>query len=345
MSSPLNKSSSSKFQLSVQTIVLAGIAWAVLAFLFFLLFSVPLPGEGRTAWYRIGTFVFEEVAYLSAAFLCFRNWRSSQIVSGRFVWLGIGLGTLSFFIANLFFTYQEEILRLPLDSSLLGNIFNVLTYIFLIWGISLAVASRRLNLEVRQWIAILFIALVGFSIAAWLTFADIDAAPAFKSGGSPTQQALVATTPNSTLSSTTGGVQGSTKAAKPNVPAASGATRGGQDTATSQDQSALGERLSSIFNTLYTLADVVLLVLATTLLLAFWGGRFSQSWRMIAAGALSLYIADLWFAYASKVIPDYESGELPEVCWVFSGIFFAIGAALEYNLSTRSRRTSGRRRA
>jgi hypothetical protein len=82
--------------------------------------------------------------------------------------------------------------------------------------------------------------------------------------------------------------------------------------------------------------------MATMLLLAFWGGRFSLSWRCIAAAALCFYIADIWFNYAVTYIPGYETGALPEVFWVFSGCLFAIGAALEYDLSTR-RQTRRRR--
>jgi hypothetical protein len=43
---------------------------------------------------------------------------------------------------------------------------------------------------------------------------------------------------------------------------------------------------------------VVLLIIAGTLLVAFWGGRFSQSWKLIAIAAFCLYIADMFFAYA-----------------------------------------------
>ncbi len=75
------------------------------------------------------------------------------------------------------------------------------------------------------------------------------------------------------------------------------------------------------------------------------GGRFAQSWRMIAAAAFSLYIADIWFKYATNRLSDYQSGGLLEVFWVFSGVLFGIGAALEYDLSSRSRSRSGRRRS
>jgi len=102
--------------------------------------------------------------------------------------------------------------------------------------------------------------------------------------------------------------------------------------------------LESPLQLFYLVCDVLLLVLATMLLLAFWGGRFSQSWRMIAIAAFFLYLGDIWFKFATRD-PNYQSGNLPEVTWVFSGVLFGIGAALEYDLSSRSRRTSSRRRA
>ena len=95
----------------------------------------------------------------------------------------------------------------------------------------------------------------------------------------------------------------------------------------------------------YVASDVLLLMIATTLLLSYWGGRMSLSWRMIAAATFSLYIADMWFKYAQK-IPDYQSGEILEVFWVFSGVLFGMGAVLEYDTSlNRLRRERGRKRA
>ncbi|WP_414576624.1 hypothetical protein [Anabaena sp. CCY 9402-a] len=97
-------------------------------------------------------------------------------------------------------------------------------------------------------------------------------------------------------------------------------------------------------NWFYIVSDVLLLIIATILLLAFWGGRVAQSWRMIAAAAFSLYIADMWFKYAQG--PNYQSGEILEVFWVFSGVLFGMGAALEYDASlSRTRRERTRKRA
>ncbi|MBW4557706.1 MAG: hypothetical protein KME59_17575 [Trichormus sp. ATA11-4-KO1] len=112
----------------------------------------------------------------------------------------------------------------------------------------------------------------------------------------------------------------------------------------SMQHAAPSEPLATILNWFYVVSDVILLIIATTLLLAFWGGRVAQSWRMIAAAAFSLYIADMWFKYAQG--PNYQSGEILEVFWVFSGVLFGMGAVLEHDASlSRTRRERGRKRA
>lgn len=264
-------------------IILLNIGWAVLALLYFLLFSAKVPGadgsESRAEWYVIGTNIFEAVAYLGAGILCLRNWRSPQIVSGRNVWLAIGIGMLSYFLGGIFFGYTEIILKKEPDVSI-GDVFFVLTYLSLGVGMILAAASRKINLEKWQWLIVSAIGVFGSLLAWWISL----------------QQATSA-----------------------NV-------------------------LGTILNWFYIVSDVALLIIATSLLLAFWGGRLAQSWRMIAAAAFSLYIADMWFKYAQG--PNYQSGDILEVFWVFSGVLFGLGAVLEYDTSlSRSRRERGRKRA
>jgi hypothetical protein len=284
-----------KSLLTTQNIVLASIAWGMLALLYFLLFSAKIPGadgtQSRAAWYVIGTNIFEALAYLSAGILCLRNWRSPQIVSDRNVWLAIGIGMLSYFLGGIFFGYTEIVLKEePIVS--LGDVFFVLTYLFLGVGMILAVASSRLNLEKWQWMIVSAIGAFG-SALAWL----ISHQPP------------------------------------------------GTDKISEQVSSRV-ENIALILSTIYIVSDVLLLIIATMLLLAFWGGRVSLSWRMIAAAAFSLYIADMWFQYATNWIPNYQSGEILEVFWVISGVLFGMGAALEYDASlSRSRRVGGRKRA
>ncbi len=293
MSSAYNKSHRPQSLFTTQNIILAGIGWGVLALLYFLLFSAKIPGtdgaERRADWYVLGTNIFEALAYLGAGILCLRNWRSPQIVSGRQVWLAIGIGMLSYFLGGIFFGYTEIVLKEePFPS--VGDIFFVITYFLLGVGMILAVASRRLNLETWQWIIVLAIAAFG-SALAW----------------------LISNQPEATA--TTG--------IAPEL-----------------------ETIASALNWFYVVSDVLLLIIATTLLLAFWGGRVSLSWRMIAAAAFSLYIADMWFKYATNWIPNYQSGEILEVFWVWSGVLFGMGAVLEYDASlNRSRRERSRKRS
>ncbi|WP_026730913.1 hypothetical protein [Fischerella sp. PCC 9605] len=305
MSSIYNNNQDSKSLFTTENIILASIGWGVLALLYFLLFSAKVPASPdciaklgakaletnclrRADWYVLGTNVFEALAYLAASILCFRNWRSQQIVSGRKVWLAIGIGMLSYFLGGIFFGYTEIVLQEePFPS--LGDVFFVITYLLLGVGMALAVASRRLNLETSQWIIVLAIGAFG-SALAWL----ISNQP---------QAAVEAQYP-------------------PGL-----------------------ELVASALNWFYVISDVLLLIIATTLLLAFWGGRVSLSWRMIAAATFSLYIADMWYKYATNSIPNYQSGEILEVFWVWSGVLFGMGAVLEYDASlNRSRRERVRKR-
>jgi len=107
----------------------------------------------------------------------------------------------------------------------------------------------------------------------------------------------------------------------------------------------LKETIGTYLNWFYVVSDVLLLIIATSLLLAFWGGRASLPWRMIAVATFSLYIADIWYQWAENRIPNYQSGGILEVCWVLSGVLFGMGAALEHEASSsRSRRERGRKR-
>ena len=345
MSSSASQSQSKS--LSVQAIVFTEILWAVLALLFFLLFSVADPGQSRPDWYSYGTSVFEIVAFFTASLLCFRNWSSPQIVSGRRVWLGIGLGMLCYSIGSVLFTFWETYLGREADVSP-GDFFYIPTYLFLAWGMIMAFADRRLNLDLWQWFTVGMIAAVSIAFATWLTLTPNSSASALFGEPALAQTTLVKPTPKATISPTVKPSPIIIPSATPKPVAIE------QKKAIKEKKDDAPEWVITIEHTLaplkpfldyfYVLADVFILIIATTLLLAFWGGRFSQSWRMIAAAAFSLYIADMWFKYATTRLENYQSGGLVEIFWVLSGVLFGIGAALEYDLS-RSRRNSSRRRA
>jgi hypothetical protein len=249
-----------------------------------------------------------------------------------------------------------------------GDFFYVLTYICLGWGMIMAFADRRLNLEIWQWFVVGGIAAVNIALATSITIAgNTPNAPhsdLFGIAPVAAQTAPVKASPKPAVASPKPSAQATPKvaplkAASPAPKASSAPVPQSSPTAKTEEPkhpptpewvNTIGEvlkPLKAFVNYFYVIADVFIIIVATTLLLAFWGGRFSQSWRMIAAAAYSLYIADMWLKYATSPLfpdyPNYQSGGLLEVFWVFSAVLFGIGAALEYDLS-RSRRTGGRRR-
>lgn len=319
------------------------ILWALLAVFVFLFFSVlPEGADSRPSWYLNAITVIETGAFLFSSLLCFRNWRSSQIVSGRGVWLSIGIGLLFYAAGNLFFYLWNNVFGLDPSVSL-GDFFYLLSYVFLAIGMFKAVLPRRLNLDAKQWAIVVIIGLLGIALAIFPNFGggeELAGAPP-----SPPTLSQLAGFDAPAWAQETAPVD---PAAEPTpaepipveaVPTEEAVSANAPGWAIAID--ALLEPFEEFVGYLYIAGDCLLLVVATTLLVAFWGGRFSQSWKLIAIAAFCLYIADMFFAYQA----EYIEGAVWEVFWTFSAIFFGLGAVVENAISTRSRRNPRRRRA
>ena len=305
MSSSTEKTFSPQNILKSQSIIYIGVAWCVSALIFFLLFSIRPSESGYPLWYSLGTYFFESIPFLFAAFLCYRNWNSPQIASGRNVWLGIGSGMICFFLGNIIFGWWELYFGLDPEVSP-ADFFYLAFYITVGWGMFLAVLPRRLNLVLWQWVVVGCIAILGIALAALITI------------GAPDSGIEILTEAEAAPLDLPGWVIGTEN---------------------------FLVTFAQPVNLFYIVGDVLLLIIAATLLLAFWGGRFSQSWRMIAAATFALYIADMGFKYQYAYLPDYESGSILDIFYIFSGVLFAIGTVMEYDISSsRPARSGGRRK-
>ncbi len=295
-------------------LIATAVIWGVVTLLFFLLFSIPSAGESLPNWFLTGTNILETGAFLVAALLCFRNWQSRHIVSGRQVWLWIGAGLLMYGVGNVLFFLWGVVWGLdPVVS--LGDFFYILSYLCLAVGMLQAALPRRLNLEPSQWLIIAAIGLGGvlLTLFVYLRATAIGADPE--------------------VSSLTSVVV---------APGVTNAPLWPPPVWINQLDQWL-QPLGDLVSILYLIGDTVLLIIAGTLLVAFWGGRFSQSWTLIAIAAFCLYIADMFFAYAVNT-NTYVEGRLWEVFWPWSAVFFWLGAVVERSVSINSRRNSRHRR-
>ncbi len=345
MTTSIDKTSFLSSLLKGQTIVYTGIVWSFISILFFLLFSVKPADEDYPFWYSIGTYILEVVPFLVAALLCYRNYKSPQIASGRNVWLCIGLGMFCYFLGDVVFGWWELYWGMePYVSP--ADIFYISFYILVGWGMLLAVLPRRLNLEMKQWIIVGVIGVVGIIISLWITViipAGAEKTPEASQLPINTQTLIASADLNTSQTMSLFAQAETTNSPIEEVKSSAEARR-------PQWVDSLDEFLTKFktpVNFFYIVADLILLIIATTLLLAFWGGRFSQSWRMIALATFSLYLVDTWNKYNYAIIEakklDYESGSLFEVLFIISAVLFAIGAALEFDISSATR-TRGRRR-
>jgi hypothetical protein len=328
-------------QLDVQTwlrgeyVIYGGIIWAIISTVLYLNFSAVGTHHTRPIWFILATTGLEEIGLLISGYLCWRNWRSPDIPSGRAVWLLFAIAIFAFFGGNLWFCLWE--VRWGLDpAASAGNPFFVLFYLMLIAGMRLAILDRDVQLARPQWAIVLGVAAIGLTIGCWLTTISARA---------------ITVTPTTVVAIAQAGTDSreTTKISVPTRPSPSIVNSSSNAPAQTPEWVLAIDRamhpLVTTFNLFYVLCDLVLLIFSTILFLGFWGGQMGLPWRMAAQAVLCFYIADTWFAYANDRVQGYESGSIMEVFWIFGVVQFGIAAALEFDNSIRARRLARRRTA
>jgi hypothetical protein len=243
------------------------------------------PEYRRPLWYRIGTYVLQTFSIIYTGWLCWRNCQSPKMLGGRNVWLGLGMGVVSWGFGNLVFGYLDLVTGKPPEPPALPDLFFVITYLLLSWGMALSVIGKRLNLFPKQWGIVGSVGLFGLAFGIYVTFFA-----GIKDGGI---------------------------------------------------ELGIGKLLAAF----YALGDVWLLIVATILLLAYWGGKAAQSWRLLGGAGIAMFIADLGYNYSLNANGDkYQSGDWIEFFWILAFILWGMGAALEFDLSAQRSGSSRRRR-
>jgi hypothetical protein len=300
-----------------QNIIYWAIVWSVLSLFVYMFFSGPAQGAERPLWYRIFTaYILQNIPALFAGLLCIRNGLSSRMPSGSKVWLLMGIGLLSYFVGNLFFSSWELVWHLNSTGSL-GDPFFVIFYICLSLAMFIAIASKRVKLNIYQWAILGGIFLYAAMLVVWIL-----KPPAVSRADVPAAATAIVQTQNSAVM-TSSPVP---KIAQPDnieeTPDAPGWV---------MFFDGMLKPYGQTLNIFYVWCDVVLFTLAAAIILAFWSGRFSNAWQVNAQAIICFYIADMWFAYAGNQIKDYQVGFMLEVFWILGLIQFGVAASIEFD--------------
>ena len=303
--------------------------WAALSLFTYLFFSGSAQSVDRPVWYRLFTaYILQNIPLLVAGLLCLRNGLSRRMPSGSSVWLLMGIAIVSFLIGNIFFSSWELVWHLNSTGSL-GDPFFCIFYSFLSLAMVIAIASKRVRLNIYQWLIVAGISLYAATLVTWIL--------------KPPAGSLAATVPQpaamvSQVQSLEPGASNNSVTTPQVTTPVSDSTPNAPGWVMFFDR--IFKPYGQTLNSFYVWCDVALFILATTMILAFWGGRMSNAWQVNAQAIICFYIADMWYAYAGNQIKDYQGGFMLEVFWIFGAIQFAIAAVTEFEYMLSRERAS-----
>jgi len=285
--------------------------WAICSLAVFVAIAL-LPGSSRIGELTVD--LLKVGAFTIATVLCWRNAKDSTIVSGQIVWQAIATG-LCFHALGDTTTLMWNLLWGTSTTASLSAIFYGASYLFLAIGLFNAVLPRQTNLTLAQSLGVATIGILGILLASWINFYM------------PTVEA---TTERQAI--TTG------------EPAVSLSTVGTSSKELPALVQAVETRLQPItrnMDLLYIAGDCILIVMAGALLIAFWGGAYSEAWKLIALAGACLYVADMLMIY-HRSQGSYTHSGFWEIFWVLSALFFGLGASVELGVSTQMKQKRSR---
>ena len=312
---------------SKQTGAIACLIWGILTVLFFVVGL--LVGEG-TSWFVVVASLLKVGAFLMSAALCWRNASNPEIVSGRSVWQAIAVGMLCHALGDTVVILWRSLWGMTVTVAL-GDLFYGVSYLFLAIGLLQAVLPRQMILSLKQTLGISIAGVVGILFASWISFYSPKA---ISLTGTlfyePAVETAVSSVSSLQQANSKSAAAGTVAKDKQQVPAI-----------VETIEQRLG-RLTKYSGLVYVVGDCVLVVMAAALLVAFWGGSYSQTWRLVAMAGLCLYIADMFLIYEIGR-GSYQQGAFWEIFWVFSALFFGLSAGVEQGISEQMQTRASRR--
>jgi hypothetical protein len=311
---------------SKQNLTYWAFAWAALAMCTFMFFGGSPQNTERPLWYRFFTvYILQNVPLVVAGLLCLRNGLSRRMPSGSQVWLVMGISLFSYLVGNIFFASWDLVWHLN-STGCLGDPFFCLFYVGLSLAMALAIYNKRSQFKLAHWMISGGISIYAAMGLFWMMQAPIAGMAATV----PAPPAIVSAERSSTTSP------------EAIVPATSNAPELPEEKSAAESKAeseapewvmffdSIFKPYGSTLNIFYVCCDLFLFTLSLAMILAFWGGKFTNAWQVNAQAMICLYIADMWYAYAGSQIENYQPGFQIEVFWTLSGIQFAVAAAIEF---------------
>ncbi len=297
--------------------------WALFSCLLFIGLRF-FPSDLRADWLPIAVSLLKIGAFLIAAMLCGRNSSKPFMLSGRLVWQSITAGMIFYALGDITVMLWRSLWGITSVVSL-GDVFYGASYLFLAIGLLNAVLPRQMNLSAKQSLSIAIAGITGIVLACWINF-YLPPTATLSLGNAATDPIVAESLGVEARGAAIGVVADTDKA----VPAL---------------VELIDQRLSRVsdrINLLYVIGDCVLIVMAAALLVTFWGGTYSEAWKLVALAGLCLYVADMFLIYQVSQ-GRYVQGAPWEIFWVLSALFFGLGAAVEYGVSLKMLRKRSRK--
>ncbi|MFK8182777.1 MAG: hypothetical protein AB8B99_05335 [Phormidesmis sp.] len=281
--------------------------WALCSVLIFTVLAF-LPSAVQDSGLMMSRTLLKIGAFAIATALCWRNAKEASIVSGQVVWQAIAVG-LGFYALGDIVTLLWQLLWGLSSTAALSNVFHGISYVFLAIGLVNAILPRQTSLSLPQTLGIATIGILGIVLASWITFhaPKVSNQVSNPINTSPNSSVITADTPTP-----------SHQAAPPLI-------------------KTIDNRLQPIaqnMGLLYIAGDCMLIVMAAALLVAFWGGTYSEAWKLISLAGLCLYVADMFMVYHQGQ-GSHTPGAFWEIFWILSALFFGLGASVEHGVSAQ----------